>query len=716
MSQTEAYKSVWDLSWPLLQLGEGLEWLARALKWQKPDVVLPPLAEEAQTWDDETLTYWLDTASAQLALTATPRRLLYPNVIPFLEMGAPLILMLEQGGERRFLLVSDSNSRYVTVMGPDYKRHRIGMKLVAAAVTAPLTTPLAAEIEDMLATAAVPPRRQETVRQSLLRERLSNEVVTGVWLWEPGAEAPLRQHLSHIHFFRRLLTFTSAHALQYSLWLLSWGILGRAVFEGRVADGWLWAWALLLVTIVPLRMWVRWYQGVSIISLGGILHRRLLHGAMQLRPDEVRHMGAGQLMGRAFEVEQVEALTLTGGMAAVMAVVELFLSLLVLMAGVQPRLFVGLWVFWLGWTSWRAYSFYVTHDVWTIKRRELTNDVIEKMVGHRTRLAQMDPDMWHTQEDNDLSHYVSLSGRSDKDEVAIRVWVSRGWVVAATAALAPAFISGEAESAAIAITLGGILSAHLAFRKMAQGMAGIVMAIISWTQIGLLLKAADRPDPKQVLTTIGGLKEAGVAEDETVLTAYNLTFRHQEGGRTILQDCDVQINRGDRILLEGPSGGGKSTLISLLTGIREPQQGLILLRGLDQATLGRPGWRRHIVAAPQFHENHVLGATFLFNLLLGRSWPPKREDWRLAHEICEELGLGKLLREMPAGMLQMVGDMGWQLSHGEKSRLYIARALLQKADIVVLDESFAALDPESLQKAMACVQKYAPSLVVITHP
>ena len=54
---------------------------------------------------------------------------------------------------------------------------------------------------------------------------------------------------------------------------------------------------------------------------------------------------------------------------------------------------------------------------------------------------------------------------------------------------------------------------------------------------------------------------------------------------------------------------------------------------------------------------------------------------------------------MPAGMLQMVGETGWQLSHGERSRLYIARALLQDAELVVLDESFAALDPENLQRA-----------------
>jgi ATP-binding cassette subfamily B protein len=67
-------------------------------------------------------------------------------------------------------------------------------------------------------------------------------------------------------------------------------------------------------------------------------------------------------------------------------------------------------------------------------------------------------------------------------------------------------------------------------------------------------------------------------------------------------------------------------------------------------------------------------------------------------------------------MLQMIGETGWQLSHGEKSRLYIARSLLQDANLVILDESFAALDPETLQLALGCALRRAKALLVIAHP
>jgi len=101
--------------------------------------------------------------------------------------------------------------------------------------------------------------------------------------------------------------------------------------------------------------------------------------------------------------------------------------------------------------------------------------------------------------------------------------------------------------------------------------------------------------------------------------------------------------------------------------------------------------------------------------------------WNLASALCTDWGAPivvpfTLVMTDPAvrpavwaGLLQMVGETGWQLSHGERSRLYIARALLQDADLVVLDESFAALDPVNLQHALACVVKRARSLLVIAH-
>lgn len=205
-------------------------------------------------------------------------------------------------------------------------------------------------------------------------------------------------------------------------------------------------------------------------------------------------------------------------------------------------------------------------------------------------------------------------------------------------------------------------------------------------------------------------------EGVPLIEGRGLTFRYREGGRAILSGCNLAIYHGDRLLLEGPSGGGKSTLASLLIGLHTPETGLLLLRGLDRYTVNEQIWRQRVVAAPQFHENHVLNASLAFNLLMGRRWPAWPEDLEEAELICRELGLGPLLDRMPLGLHQLVGEQGWRLSHGERSRLYIARALLQNADLVILDESFASLDPENMQIALECVLKRAATLFVIAHP
>lgn len=143
---------------------------------------------------------------------------------------------------------------------------------------------------------------------------------------------------------------------------------------------------------------------------------------------------------------------------------------------------------------------------------------------------------------------------------------------------------------------------------------------------------------------------------------------------------------------------------------------MLLACGLDLHSLGERGWRGRIAAAPQYHENHVLSAPMAFNLLMGRKWPPKESDLLEAESVCRELGLGPLLERMPGGLMQMVGETGWQLSQGEKSRLFLARALLQGGDLIVLDESFAALDPETLRQSLECVFRRAETLLVVAHP
>ena len=200
-----------------------------------------------------------------------------------------------------------------------------------------------------------------------------------------------------------------------------------------------------------------------------------------------------------------------------------------------------------------------------------------------------------------------------------------------------------------------------------------------------------------------------------MLEGRNLGYAYEGDRKAVLAGVDFAINRGDSILIEGPSGGGKSTLAGLLTGLRPVDNGLLLLDGLDRHTIGED-WHDRVTSAPQFHDNHILSGTLAFNLLMGRQWPPTVADLNDAQALCERLGLGDLLARMPGGLHQQVGETGWQLSHGERSRIFLARALLQKAQITILDESFASLDPATLNRCLTTALEEAETLVVIAHP
>jgi ATP-binding cassette subfamily B protein len=413
------------------------------------------------------------------------------------------------------------------------------------------------------------------------------------------------------------------------------------------------------------------------------------------------------------ESSAVETLAVSGGLGALVATLELGVAAIVLT--LSP---IG----WLGGVALMAWLITMAlllrryaraRARWTAQRLTLTRDLIERMVGHRTRLVQEDAARWHEGEDQTLARYLESSQRVDRAATAWSAWGPRGLLLLGIAALGPAFVAGRGATA-LALGLGGVVLAYRALRRCVAGAGELVAAGIAWRAVAPLFKAAARsttaPAPLFALGT------TPAQPGEPLIAADKLVFRYGDRAEPVLHDCSLEIRAGERLLLEGPSGGGKSTLGSLLAGMRTAAGGLLLLGGLDRHTLGLDGWRRRVVAAPQFHENHVFVGTLSFNLLFGRGWPPTEQDLAEAWTICRELGLGPLLERMPSGMEQMVGEIGWQLSHGERSRIYVARALLQHSELVVLDESFAALDPETLQLVMACVLRRARTLVVIAHP
>jgi ATP-binding cassette subfamily B protein len=283
------------------------------------------------------------------------------------------------------------------------------------------------------------------------------------------------------------------------------------------------------------------------------------------------------------------------------------------------------------------------------------------------------------------------------------------------AVLVPPLVTGSATPSALALGFVGVLLVYRTLRALVTGLVDLSGAAVAWRRVSLLSEAAARPESAGVPSVSLGAPQRSESA-APVLDARDLVYRYGSRSTPALRGVSLRIQAGERLLLEGSSGGGKSTLGAVLAGLREPESGLLLADGLDIQSLGLHGWRRKVVSAPQFHENHIFSGTLAFNLLMGRRWPAEREDIQDAIRTCRALGLTDVILRMPNRLQQHVGETGWRLSHGEQSRVFIARALLQGAEVVILDESLGALDPETHGEVMRCVLDSAPTLILIAHP
>jgi ATP-binding cassette subfamily B protein len=720
-----------DLAWPADRLGEALEALARrsGLEVKAGTVPVPPEPESAS--GGESLGRWVESAAAWLGLEAEPVEVPHAEVGLLLRGAAPALLRLPGPGSG-FLALLAGDRRHVTVLTPGHVPARVPPAAVRDALCREAEGPVGEEVAQVLHRAGLRGRRADGARQAVLHQLLGRTRVGGCWLLRPAASGGLPAQAREARLPRLLLTLLGAHALAYGLWLLSWWLLGWAALEGRLDLGWLLAWLLVLLTMIPLRLLTSSAGGLLSVRAGTVLKRRLLAGALRMEADEVRHLGVGQLLGRVLESEVVETTAVTGGFLGLTALVELVLAGAVLGAGAGSATHVLLPVATAAATALLLVRAYRRRRRWAAQRLDMTNDLVERMVGHRTRLAQEARRHWNDGEDEALERYLGVSADLDRTGATLQALVPRSWFLLGLVGLAPAFVAGERSVAALAVGVGGVVLAYRALRNLVDGLERLTAAAIAWERVRPFWQAAARreavgdpgfaaapapPAPPPAGTAEkNGSPAAGPAAGKRLLVARDLVFRYRDRQQPVLQGVKVGIANGDRLLLEGPSGGGKSTLASLLAGCRQPDSGLLLLDGLDPETLGSAGWRRRVVLAPQFHDNHVLMGTFAFNALMGRRWPPRPGDLEEAEQVCRALGLGPLLERMPAGLQQVVGDTGWQLSHGERSRLYIARALLQRADVLILDESFAALDPQTLQQTLGYVLEKAPTLLVIAHP
>lgn len=173
-----------------------------------------------------------------------------------------------------------------------------------------------------------------------------------------------------------------------------------------------------------------------------------------------------------------------------------------------------------------------------------------------------------------------------------------------------------------------------------------------------------------------------------VLELTDVEFEYVEG-QPVFEHVNLRLEPGEVVGVVGPSGGGKSTLVQLLLGLRAPSNGTITSDGRDLTELSHEEWSRRVTFVPQ-HARLIAG-TVAENIAFFRSDVTTERIL----EAAARANLLESIQSWPDGVDRQVGDGGSRLSGGQQQRVCIARALVENPDVIILDEPTSALDAAS---------------------
>ncbi len=185
----------------------------------------------------------------------------------------------------------------------------------------------------------------------------------------------------------------------------------------------------------------------------------------------------------------------------------------------------------------------------------------------------------------------------------------------------------------------------------------------------------------------------------------NVTFAYDD--HHVLKDVSLDFPKGRIITIVGPSGSGKTTLVDLVIGLLQPQQGDVWIDDVPLAEINLKSWRRMIGYIPQ--ETILLHDTVLNNITLGDPALSAAD----AQGALRAAGAWEFVDSMPKAMQSMVGERGGKLSGGQRQRIAIARALVHKPKLLILDEATSGLDPESEAAVCDTLQQLRGELTIL---
>lgn len=266
--------------------------------------------------------------------------------------------------------------------------------------------------------------------------------------------------------------------------------------------------------------------------------------------------------------------------------------------------------------------------------------------------------------------------------------------------------AAETGAEAEPITTGAFIAFNMAFGAFLAAMLGLSRASMSLLAV---IPVWERLKP--ILLTSPELGEDRMFPGELTgqIDLYHVNFRYDPEGPLILQNVSLNIRPGEFVAFVGPSGSGKSTLLRVLLGFEIPESGKVFFDGQDLLTLDLREVRQRIGVVLQTSR---LAPTTIFQNIIGPNTNLTMDDaWAAA----EGSGLADDVRGMPMGMHTVISEGGGTFSGGQKQRLMIARAIVNRPRILFFDEATSALDNQTQKQVTSSLDAMHATRIVIAH-
>ena len=243
----------------------------------------------------------------------------------------------------------------------------------------------------------------------------------------------------------------------------------------------------------------------------------------------------------------------------------------------------------------------------------------------------------------------------------------------------------------------------------------IITPIITVTLNKVMYASENQMIVEDALTRIDSILEkkplteaAGKTDPKDMsITFENVSFRYEDATKDALHNIDLEIREGEHVAFVGPSGGGKSTLASLIARFFDTTEGHIRIGGVDVRDI--PSKKLMDMVSFVFQDSKLLMMSIYENVRMGRKDATREEVMEaLKNAQCEDI-----IEKLPDGIDTVIGAKGTYVSGGEAQRLSIARAMLKNAPILILDEATAFADPDNEAKVQQAFSKLSAGKTVI---